>query len=363
VTDPRVVHVLAGAGVGGTERQLLLLLPELAASVDTRLVVIRGGPLTERLAAVVPTEQVAKYGKVDPVFLARLVARLRRHQPDIVHTWGTTANVWASVAARLAGVPHLVTTEGALDPWKGPLHRGVDRRVYRWADAVVCNSATVADHLRRLGADRSVLRVIPNGIPETAGRDGFLPAQPHIVFLGRLHPVKGPDLLVEALPRVLARIPDAIATIAGPAAQKAERDCAAQLRRELVRLGLHDTVSMPGLVEEPAKFLRHASVLAVPSRSEGSPNVVLEAMAVGVPVVAADVGGVSELVRDGETGWLVPPNDPSALADALVDALGHPAEAQRRAATAMVASKRYALHQVVGEWLGLYRSLNTSSRG
>lgn len=354
---PRVLHVLAGAGVGGTERQLLLLLPHLAERVDTSLLIIRGGPLTERYAAAVPTRTLAKHGKVDPLFLTRLVAAVRAERPDVVQTWGTTANVWAALAARLARVPRLVVTEGALDEWKGRVHRTVDRRVYGWADALVCNSRLVADFLVGHGADPQRTRVVPNAVPlpRTAGSPD--PAGV-VLYLGRLHPVKGADVLVEALPAVVAAVPGSRFVIAGPAAQPAERALAARLQQRVAELGLGGCVDLPGPVEDPGELLRTARLLVVPSRSEGSPNVVVEAMAAGVPVVATSVGGVPELVDPGQTGLLVPPDDPAALADAVIATLRDPAAAAARAARArQVVTDRHALPAVVDAWLGLYREL------
>jgi glycosyltransferase involved in cell wall biosynthesis len=356
-----VLHVLAGAEVGGTERQLLLLLPRLAAAVDTRLVIIRGGRLTAEFAAAVPTEVLAKRGKVDPVFLRRLVASIRRHQPDIVQTWGTTANVWGSLAAKLAGVEHLVVTEGSLDEWKGRIHRAVDARVYGWAAAVVCNSRVVADNLVRLGADASTVQVVPNGVvlPHVVAER---PSSPRVVYLGRLNPVKGADVLVDALPAVVHAVPEVRCVIAGPAAQPVEIAFAERLRRRVEELGLEDVASMPGPTPDPFPLLATASVVVVPSRSEGSPNVVFEAMAAGAPVVAAAVGGIPEIVIDGVTGSLVPAEDPERLAAAVVACLRDPGPAAERARRARETMQtRYDIDVVSRQWEGLYAGLLDAS--
>lgn len=353
----RVLHVLAGAGVGGTERQLLLLLPQLATVADTRLVIIRGGPLTDRFADAVPTRTIRKLGKVDPVFLGRVVREIRRVRPDIVQTWGTTANVWGSAAARLSGVSRLIVTEGALDEWKGRIHRRIDGRVYRWADAVVCNSQRVADHLTAYGADPARTRVIANAVTMPA-RLHARQQPPRVVYLGRLHPVKGADVLLDAVPSIRAAVPQARFVIAGPAAQPVEREFATRLRMRAQEPDLNGSVHLTGAVADPSEVLDGAAVLVLPSRSEGSPNVVVEAMAAGVPVVATSVGGVPEMVVAGETGLLVPPDDPAALADAVVRCLLDADAAGRRAAAArLVVEGRHALPVVVQAWAALYRSV------
>lgn len=360
-TPPRVLHVLAGAGVGGTERQLLLLLPTLARHVDTSLLIIRDGPLRPQFERSVPTVTVPKRGKIDPLFFVRLVRAVRANRPDAVQTWGTTANLWGSAAARLARVPRLVVTEGALDEWKGIAHRGADRVVYRWADALVCNSGRVAAFLRRYGASPQRTHVVANAIARAGAPSPARPAPPApplIVYLGRLHPVKGADVLVEALPTVFAAVPEARCVIAGPAAAPAEQDLAKRLRRRVEELALTEQIEFPGNLDDPWPLLERASVLVLPSRSEGSPNVVLEAMAAGVPVVAAAVGGVPELIEPGRTGTLVPPDDPGALAAAIVDALVDSDAAAERAGRARVGvAARHSLSVVTEAWLRVYADI------
>ncbi|HVA61408.1 MAG TPA: glycosyltransferase [Mycobacteriales bacterium] len=353
----RVLHVLAGAGVGGTERQLLLLLPRLAGLIDTRLVIIRGGRLAADFARAVPTELIPKHGKVDPVFLARLVAAVRRQAPDVLQTWGTTANVWGAAAARLAGVPHLVVTEGALDEWKGRLHRRVDARVYRWADRVVTNSAAVRSFLA-VGNGGTRFEVIPNGVvvPAEVGRGERVAGQ--VVYLGRLHPVKGADLLVEAMPSVLRAVPNARCRLAGPAEQPVEREFAGSLRARVAELGLTERIEFVGPVSDPTGLLGAAAVVVVPSRSEGSPNVVYEAMAQAAPLVATAVGGTAELLAHGETGLLVRPGDPQELAAAIVACLTDPRAATARAQSARaMAAAKFDIDVVAGLWAALYRDV------
>jgi glycosyltransferase involved in cell wall biosynthesis len=358
IERPRVLHVLAGAGVGGTERQLLLLLPALASEVDTSLLIIRDGPLRDRFAAEVPTRTLPKHGKIDPLFLIRLVREIRRSAPDIVQTWGTTANVWGSLAARLARVPRLIVTEGALDEWKGRLHRKIDRVVYRWADALVCNSAQVADFLRGHGAAPERTHVITNAV---AAFELAEPVEADVIgYLGRLHPVKGADVLIESLPAVIAARPGVRCIVAGPAAAPIEQDFAERLRSRAGKLGLEANVQLCGALDDPAVLFRQIAVLVVPSRSEGSPNVVVEAMAAGVPVVATAVGGVPEIVTDGVNGTLVRPEDPAALAHAILDCLADRSSARVRAARARDGVlAQHALAAVTGAWVSLYAGLGT----
>ena len=353
---PRVLHVLGGAGIGGMERQLLALLPHLAADTESTLILVRGGPLAGAFADTVPTRTIAKHGKVDPVCLARLVAAMRRRRPDIVHTWGSTANLWGGLAARIAGVAHLVVSDVSVDAWKGRTLRELDARIYRSADLVTGNSdAVVAGSVGR-GADPARTAVVPNGVrtPDTvAVRADREPALG--LFVGRLHPDNGPDLLVEAVPAVIDRVPAFHLIMAGPAEQPAERDLAAGIERRIAALGLTDRIDLMGPVSDPTPLLQRASLLVLPSRTEGSPNVVAEALAGATPVVATAVGGVPDLLEGGRLGRLVAPLDPAALADAIVGCINDAGGSDRMAALgrARVAAQ-LSLDVVASQWVGLY---------
>ena len=341
---------------------MLLLLRNRADDVDARLLLVRGGPLARRFAEVVPTDVVPKVGKADPVCLTRMVAVIRRHQPDIVHTWGSTANLWGATAAQLAGVPALVVSDVGIDAWKGRVLRRADAALYGWADVITGNAAAVTESAVRRGADRTKTRVIPNGVilPDEVGpaadREPGL-----VVFLGRMHPDKGPDLLLDAVSEVADVASAMRVVLAGPATQPVERRLLKQVRETIERRGLARRIELPGVVSEPEQLLRRASVLALPSRTEGFPNVVLEAMANGTPVVATAVGGVPEVVADGVTGRLIAAGDMTAFGRALVETLSDPAAAESRARAARkVVEDEYSVKAVTAMWSQLYAELAES---
>lgn len=354
---PRVLHVLGGAGLGGTERQLLRLLPELARNVDASLVLIRGGELAPRFAAAVPTTIVAKRWKADPLCLAQVIRHVRAARPDVVQTWGATAGLWGAAAAHLAHAPAVVMCDRSIDAWKGRVLRGADRVLYRRADAVVGNSQAVVDAAVSRGADPTRALVIPNAVdvPEPDAR----PREPDLIaYVGRLHPDKGPDVALEAFARLADDHPSARLVLAGPAVQPVERELAARLRHRIVALGVADRVDLPGPLADPTLLLNRAAVLVLPSRTEGLSNVLLEAIVCGTPVVATAVGGTPEVVRDRETGRLVPPEDPEALTRALAEVLAQPTVARRWAARGRAeVVERYGIGAVVEQWLDLYARL------
>ncbi|HEV2844770.1 MAG TPA: glycosyltransferase family 4 protein [Thermoanaerobaculia bacterium] len=199
----------------------------------------------------------------------------------------------------------------------------------RRADLVLAPSAATAAELRRdYGA--AEVGVVPNvtgGLP--VGLSGEPEGEPgYLLFVGRLRIRKGVEVLLEALRELRKRVPGAVLRIAG---NGEHRD---RLERRTAELELGSAVTFLGTCEAARvrMLLRGATALVVPSTYEGMPLVVLEAMEAGVPVVASRVSGIPEVVVDGETGWLVPPEDPEVLARALEEVLTEPEEARRRGA-------------------------------
>ena len=180
-------------------------------------------------------------------------------------------------------------------------------------------------------------------------------------FLGRLHAQKGLDVLLAAMPLALKNLPTLKLVIAGDGPERG------RLATQSLSLGLSDRVIFTGELDRPEEALAACDCLALPSRWEGMPNAVLEAMAAGLPVVASAVGAVPELVVTGkvdqnvpgETGLVVPPGDSGALAAALVAALQDPerAAAMGRAGKERVA-RRYGLSRMIAEYELLYTELS-----
>jgi glycosyltransferase involved in cell wall biosynthesis len=210
---------------------------------------------------------------------------------------------------------------------KAPLQVLLGLVTARAADLVLAPSAATAAEIRRdyrvdeVGVIPNVtggLRVEPAG--EVEGEPGYL------LFAGRLRVRKGVEVLLEALGELRRRVPGITLRIAGDGEHRT------RLERTAAELGLAEAVSFLGTCDASRvrALLRGAAALVVPSIYEGMPLVVLEAMEAGVPVVASRVSGIPEVVVEGETGWLVPPEDPEALASVLAGVLADPGEARRR---------------------------------
>lgn len=231
----------------------------------------------------------------------------------------------------------------------------------RAADLVLAPSAATAAEIRRdyrvedVGVIPNVtggLEIAPAG--EMEGPPGYL------LFVGRLRIRKGVEVLLEALRELRGRVPAAVLKIAGDGEHRAA------LERTAAGLELGSAVTFLGTCDgsRVRALLAGAAALVVPSIYEGMPLVVLEAMERGVPVVASAVSGIPEVVVDGETGWLVPPEDPEALAGALEEVLADAPEARRRGAAGRrrieeryrpavaAASWRAAVQGKLGGWFG-----------
>jgi glycosyltransferase involved in cell wall biosynthesis len=225
----------------------------------------------------------------------------------------------------------------------------------RRADAVIVLTPRLASLVSAAGVPDERVHVIPSGVPDglfdaapTREPDG-LPPRPRVLFLGRLHVQKGVDVLV----RAIATLPGVQLLLAGDGPERSA------LRRLAARLGVGDRVRFLGFVpraQVPA-LLYAADVLALPSRYEELGTAVIEGMRAGVPVVAADTGGISSTVTDGVTGLLVPPGRPEALAAAVHRVLDDDALARRLVEAARERSRDYSWEALADRVLGVYRDV------
>jgi glycosyltransferase involved in cell wall biosynthesis len=264
--------------------------------------------------------------------LLTLVRLLRRQRPAIVHTHTSKAGFIGRLAARLAGVPAIVHQPhghifyGYYGRAVTGFYVALERIAARWSDRLITLTDREIDEHLALGIGRRAQFVtVPSGVPtaelrarapqRAAARAALgLPPDAFVVAaLGRLVPVKGFDLLVEAMPALLAAVPGAHAVVIGDGPEEAPLASLAE------RLGVAARVRWHGASADPVAILAAADVLAAPSRNEGMGRALVEAMALGVPVVGTDVGGIPSVVGDDAAGRLIPPDDVPALAAALIE--------------------------------------------
>lgn len=363
----RIAHVLAPAPFGGLETVVQLLAHgqagrghhvAVAAVVETAdHPFVRG--IRERCGScveLVPIVAGARHYRAE----RRAVAALARSfAPEVVHTHGYHPDILHLRAARRRGAAAVTTLHGFTGgDWKNRLYEALQVRAAARADAAVAVSRGVADRLCRSGVHPDRVHLIRNAFeppqflePAAARAVLGLPsseAGPRVGWIGRLSPEKGPDVMLRAL--AVARIPDLTLSFVGDGADRPA------LERMAAELGVAGRVTFHGIVPDAARLLRAFDALALSSRTEGTPMVLLEAMAAGVPVAATRVGGVPDVVSDAEAA-LAPPDDAAALAAALDSLLARNDRAARCVAAARSRLERdFALEP----WLDRYERLYTS---
>jgi glycosyltransferase involved in cell wall biosynthesis len=350
----RVMHVHRMRGIGGSERHLLTLLPALAERGIEPLFVGLDDPDWDARdfydALRVPAIRIPAPRDFDPLLLLRLVRALRA---DVVHTHLVHADVYGAMAARLRGAA-LVSTKHNDDPFRLGAFRYVERALGRAADRVI----TITEALRRFTIEEVGLRpgkveTIHYGMDDLPAAWGENPPDDVpdgtriLLAVARLTTQKGIDVAIRALPL----LPDDTVLVVlgdGP-----ERDSLTRLAEEL---GVERRVFLRGRVPDVAAWLRRATLLVHPARWEGFGLGVLEAMLAGLPVVASSVSSLPELVADGQTGALVQPDDPAALALAIARVLEQP---ELGAAGRARALREFSVARMADRTAALYRSLSS----
>jgi glycosyltransferase involved in cell wall biosynthesis len=339
----RILLVVDSLEVGGAERHVTDLALSLHCSGnDVAVACASGGPLLPELqAANVPVHVLlgrpVKH-RVALCFARRLREVLRNGDFDLVHAHLYSSAVAAALATIGTDCARVVTvhSEGL---WQGRIARAVSGRVYRAGDALVAVSEPIARHLRvRYGIEIERAVLIANAVRlaevSQSNRDELQSGRAPVVgIVCRLHRDKGVDVLLDAMADVLSRHPHVRTVVIGDGPQRSA------LQRKARVLGLGDRVHFLGCRPGARSLIPSFDLLIVPSRTEGSPLVVLEAMAAGIPVVASRVGGIPNQIRHGLDGLLVTADRPSELGAAidrlLSDATMRRAlgqEARRRAA-------------------------------
>lgn len=339
---------------GGTQRQMV----ELLARLDRRRFRVHPvcfhpvGVWFPRVSALgEPVAVFPIHGFARPGTYKQLLAFAqwcREHEIAILQTCELYSNIFGLPGAMLASVPVRIGSRRGLV--ETPAQQRVQKYAYTAAHRVVANSQAAAGRLRAEGVAAEKIVVIPNGIDTTVFPKREYALRPRtIAMVACLREEKRVDVLLDAAPLIFVRHPDAEILIVG------DGGCRAQLET-LARTNLvADRVRFLGHRDDVPAILAGADVFVLPSRSEALPNAVVEAMASGLPVVASDVGGIPELVKDGRTGRLVPPGDAARLAAALIDILDHPDRAlQMGQAGRRQIEEQYSFDRMVHQFETLY---------
>ncbi len=355
----KVVHVHRLRGVGGSERHLLTLLPALRQrGVEVTFIGLDDAdpdPFYAQLDQLgVPYVRLRAPRDLDPRLAYRLRRTIRQAAPDIVHTHLVHADVYGAVTAGRATV---VSTKHNDDPFRLGSFRHVERLCTRRARRVICITDALARfNVERIGLPARKVSVVHYGLddlPAAWGPPGgpTLPKQARVLLaVSRLEEQKGLDVAIEALAGVRERHPEAVLIVLGIGSQRGALEDLAAAR------GISDAVHLAGSVGDVADWLGRAEVFVHPARWEGFGLALLEAMLAGLPIVASEVSSIPEIVADGTTGLLVPPDDVSQLTEAINNLLDDPARARSYGAAGLERARTlFSVAAMAERTLAVYR--------
>jgi glycosyltransferase involved in cell wall biosynthesis len=370
----RVIHVLKAKGIAGAERHLLDLLPGLRArDIDARCIVLTppdgsGIPLSDAMRARgVPSESLVIERTLSRAVFGGLRQRFASEQPDIVHTHLIHADVLATLAARSVGIKRVVQSRHNDDPNFDKIHyKLLLGSLWRTVDAGICISEAVKRHtIKAEYAPAKKLHVIRYGYPQPLpSRDRVecrtrlrweinAPADaPVLGMVCRLVEQKGiPDAL-DAFEKNCDFFSEARLVLAGDGILREA------LEARVDALGLNGRVHFLGWRPDALSVMAGLDGLLMPSLWEGFGMTLLEAMSQAIPIIGSTAGAIPEIVIDGQTGWVVPPSSPDALAAAIRQMLGDPERARQRGVAGQTRLKTvFTLDSMITATTALYRAL------
>jgi len=354
----RILQVCSVTTFGGGERHLADLSHALAdLGHEVYAASVPGSPLWDELSFLTKERTLALSRLNYLKNLTSLAGFVRAHGIDIVHAHAARDYHLAALAVKLASRGRLVLTRHALFPL-----RGINRHLLNRVGRVIAVSQAVAESLKRNGViEASKIRVVHNGIDTDRFARSVVAGGGDVPFLvgtvGHLAPIKGQDVFVRAAALISARRSDVHFVVIG-------EDKSPQMRYRkfleslVTELGLDGSVAMPGWQDDIPGVLASLTLFVSAARSEPFGLSIVEAMAAGLPVIAAASEGALEIIEDGLSGKLVPVDDPESLAEAINDLLDHPLERSRLGRNALVAVRqRYSLMRMASDTEHVYREV------
>ncbi|MBX2869848.1 MAG: glycosyltransferase family 4 protein [Acidiferrobacterales bacterium] len=355
---PRVMMVITKADIGGAQKHVLQMFQNMRRSY--RFLLVSGAPdfLTNAAAelgievCIAPRLRRAIRPLTDLRACFQLVELMRKHQPDLVHAHSFKAGVLARLAATYCRIPTVFTAHG----WSFTPGAPLFQRIFGLAvESVLCRTGclvvTISRHdymlARRWHVGPGKRRYLVLNAADQPASSGNLARNPvRLLTIGRATAVKNQQLLIDTMQALPKEI---VLTIVGggPLLEK--------LRANVKARHLESRVLLPGEVEDIAPYFEQSGIFVLCSNFEGLPLSILEAMAVGLPVISTDVGGVNEAVEEGQNGFLVPRGDSVALADRLVALINNPARREAMGiASKSLHSQRFTVNRFIDEMQQVY---------
>ena len=331
MTKPRVARIVSYLNVGGVEKRLLAVLERLKDDFEVEVICIHSrGKLAHFFEeAGIPVTVIPFKSRLHPLSLYQLASYLKNRRMDIVHTHMYRPNVSGTIAARLAGVPVVISNVHNIEHWDSKRQVLMDRVLLPWRDRVIAVSESVKrDYIGKVRSAPEKVEVLYNGVDiqkfssefergKIREALGVFPYQKIITCIARLVPQKGHKFLLEAYRHVEEMRRDVVLMVVGGGPLREYLESYSEA------LGLKN-VKFLGERSDIPKLLSITDVLVLPSLKEGFSNVVLESMAASVPVVITDVGGGKEAVDSGVNGFIVEPRDPISMGKIIWKLLERP---------------------------------------
>ncbi|MCX5895146.1 MAG: glycosyltransferase [Proteobacteria bacterium] len=366
-----ILYLITSTTVGGAEKALFDLVRKLDRKEFKIYVcsVKKAGSYADKIAALTDgfyslnlREAGGVYAFLNAVYaLMRLILLIRSLRPTIIHSFLFRANILGRIAGRIEKVPVIISSVRVIEPQAWYKHL-IDRLTAPFTDYYIAVSDAARNHtIKHTGIPPHKITTIYNGIDNTDICPGSsvsraqLPVPEDakvIALIGRFHKQKGHLTLIEAVKMLLKELPACHVLFAG---EGAEEVC---IRTAVEEAGLSEHIHFLGVINNVAHLLPVIDIVVLPSLWEGLPNIVLEAMAVGLPVVASRIEGMDEVVLDGETGILFTPGDSQSLSKALRLLMHDEQMAKRMGATGRKHVKeKFQLQKTVQQTLHIYDTL------
>jgi len=365
-----VLHIYQNSKIGGVQQQFLSLLKAYDRDVFNPIFCCLGpeeeiSKEIERIDIETVALNRARYHRFSPGIVRDLYRLMKQKNIHIVRTHRYRANLYGRLAALLSGVP--VKIISLHDNYRKDLRlerRIVNKILLKATDKIVAVSESIRkDIIKYDGIDSSKILVIPNGIdterfnPEGNFADirkGFSIKESDIVlgFVGRVVPAKGLEYLIDALPFLKKEFKNIKLLITG------EGSTMERLKKKAKENNVHDSIIFTGKRRDIPDILSCTDIFVMPSVAEGLPNALLEAMAMGKPIVATEVGGIPEVIKNRHSGFLVPPRNPEALATAIKDLISNEQLAAKMGQAARhIVLDNFSIWSIAQKWQTLYLSI------
>jgi glycosyltransferase involved in cell wall biosynthesis len=385
----KFLHIITRLDMGGSAQNTILTCIGLAEKYD---IILAHGPTHESKMSDVERKRVKSQIQdandrgvrcmiipsliraIHPVFdfeaLLSIIRICYWEKPDIVHTHTSKAGLLGRLGAAIARVPIIIHTPhghvfyGHFSRLVSRIFRVVERIVDPVTDITIAlTNGEAKDYLKYFITRSEKLRVIHSGVDvnrffhkegasvQARKQWGVPEGWPVVGTIGWLLPIKGPDVLLKAMQIVWRNKPNVLLIFVG----KGELEL--ELKNEARKVGVFDRVRFLGWRDDIQNILPDFDIFAFPSLNEGMGRVIVEAMAAGKPVIASNTGGIPDLVKPGKTGFLVPPGDEKALADAILDLLNNSEKAKELGRAGRARCHRFSLESMLDKLDNLYQEV------